>query len=88
MRGLVLYYPPCKAECRLSVDEFRMEFSLAPEGTMVSTYHTDTLSGSHKISWGTMVTSQTLGTSTARETYLLTLGLVFQRQTSNPEKKM
>ena len=88
MRGLALYYPPCKAEYILSVNEFRMEFSLAPEGTRVSTYHTYALFGSHNISWGTMVASQTPGTSTVQETFLLTLSLVFQRQTSNYEKKM
>ena len=56
----------------LLVDEVSMKFSYPSNAIKVSTQSFHTLSESYEISWGTMVTLWTLGTSPAKETSLLT----------------
>ena len=69
---MIRYYPSKQHNCDLLVDGVSMKFSFAPNDVKVSIHTFHTLSESNKNSWGTMVRSRTLRTSSAKGTSLLT----------------
>ena len=69
---MIRHCPSKQRSYELLVDRVSMKFSYAHNDIKVSTHTFHTLFESYENSWGTMVTLQTLTTSFAKETSLLT----------------
>ena len=69
---MIRHCPSKQDSCELLVDGVSTKFSYAPNGIKVGPHIFDTLFKSHENSWEIMVTLQTLRTSAAKETSLLT----------------
>ena len=79
----MLHDTPCQHYQILHVDGVLVKFSLENEATKVSLHTFNIALDSHEVSWETMATSRTLGTSASKETSLLTSSPSFQRRTSS-----